>query len=57
MIMKGRITLQLFITDGASIDTILKVQSLVNMFLTMLSHIVNDTIRLRHSLEFTAGAR
>lgn len=53
--MKGRITLHLLLADCTSVDAILECQSLLKMLLTMLSHVVNDPVRLRHSLEFTTG--
>ena len=57
MVMKGRITLHLFLTDCAAVDAILQRQSLAKMFLTMLSHIMNDPVRLHRGLKVATGAR
>jgi hypothetical protein len=55
MIMKGGITLHLLLADCATVDAVLQGEGLAKMFLAMLPHIMNDSIRLRHSLEFTTG--
>ena len=54
--MKGRITLQLLLTDCAAVDALLQREGLAKMILAMLPHVMNDPISLRYCLEVAAGA-